>query len=184
MSVSQHRPLGEEVGGHRLSVAAVSGAGPPPVLLSAAQALRSHQTSAAAFARARARLPQVYDQARRPVGAPTGRVRGRDLRGEGRVLALPGSRQLLALTVVAAGRDAQQIAQQADRVLASHRFDLGIPLSGVSERMPNDFFRMFSRSRIRITSARKRSFSFTASASVCGAGPPSPGRGAYNLRHS
>jgi hypothetical protein len=105
-------------------------------------------------------------------------VRDDDLRRDGRVLALPLARSAPSPTVITAGRHAQQCAQQSDWVFALHRFNLGIPLSGVSERMPNDFFSTLSLSRIRMSSARKRAFSCTASSSVCGAGPAAPGRGA------
>ena len=63
-------------------------------------------------------------------------------------------------------------------MFALHRFNLGIPLSGVSESMPTDFFSTISRSRMQLSSARSRPISFSASSSVCGPGPLSPGRGA------
>ena len=72
------------------------------------------------------------------------------------VFALSFAGSLLSMPIITAGRHAQQFAQQSNRVLAFHRFNPGIPLSGVSERMPSDFFRTTSLSRIRITSLRKR----------------------------
>src|SRR6185369_14460778 len=113
----------------------------------------------------------ILDDARGPVSAAARLVGRGDLPGDGRVLPLPGTGLVLPPAVVAAGRDTPQPAQPADRVVALHRFNLGIPLSGVSESMPTDFFSTISRSRIRISSARNRPISFSASASVCGAGP-------------
>ncbi len=177
--------LRDEVRGDRLGMAAVRRARPAPVLLLAAQALGAHQSGAAALARMRARFPQILDNPRRSIGAPARLVEGGDLRRERRVCVRSGARSRLLPPVIAAGRDVQQATQQTDRMVALHRFDLGIPLSGGSERMPNDFFRTISRSRSRTISVRRRPFSFWASSRVCGAGPPpAPGRGAYSLRHS
>ena len=104
------RPGGQEVGRDWLSMPAIRGARPTPVFLFPAQALSPHQTGAAAFARARAHHPQVLDNARRPIAASAGLVGLPDLPGEGRVFALPGARPLPASVIIAAGRDAQQLA--------------------------------------------------------------------------
>jgi hypothetical protein len=89
------------------------------VLLFPAQALSPHQTGAAAFARARAHHPQVLDNARRPIAASAGLVGLPDLPGEGRVFALPGARPLPASVIIAAGRDAQQLAYPSTRISMS-----------------------------------------------------------------
>ena len=125
---------GDEIWGDGLSVATIRCAGLTPVLFAALQAVFPHQTGAAAFTRARSFLAQVLENAWCPVGAPAGLVRRHDLRGDGRVLALSGARPFLAPAVIAAVGHAQQVTQHSDRVLALHRLDLGIPLSGVSEQ--------------------------------------------------
>jgi hypothetical protein len=77
-----------------------------------------------------------------------------DLDLEGRILALPRTRPSTLPPVVSAAGDSEQFTAQADVVFALHSLDLDIPLSGVSERMPNVFFNTISRSRSRSTSAR------------------------------
>ena len=80
--------------------------------------------------------------------------------------------------VVPAAGDLQQLAQPLHRMLALHDLDLGKPLPGVSERMPNDFFSTFSRSCIRPSSVRSRVISAVASSRGRGApvSPPRSGR--------
>jgi len=95
---------GDDVLGDGLRVAAVRRAGLAPMLLFALQPLFPHQTGAAAFARARPTLLQVHEDARHSIGAPARSVGRRDLRRDGCVLALPGTRPLLAPAVVPAVR--------------------------------------------------------------------------------
>src|SRR5664280_2764276 len=163
---------------------AVGGPGPTPVLLLAVKPLRAHQPGAAAFARAGPFLAQILDDAWGSVCAAAGAVGGGDLCGERRILALPFARPLLPPAVAAAGRHAQQLAEQAHAMLALHRRNLGIPLPGVSERMPSDFFSAVSRSRMRNSSARRSAISSSACARVRGAGALDPVRAAYSRRHS
>src|SRR5688500_1539694 len=59
-------------------------------------------------------------------------------------------------------------------VFAAQGFDLGKPLSGGSERMPSDFFRMSRCSRSRSTSSRNAAFS-RANSSGDRAGAAAPG---------
>lgn len=165
-------------------MAAVSGAGAAAVLFAAPQPARLHQSGAAAFADGCANLAQLFhDAGRAVVLATTGMGRG-DLLAQLRVLALSLGRPGLLPAVVTAARDRQDLAQQRHRVIALHRSDLGIPLPGVSERMPNDFFRTISRSWSRTTSPRRRAISRVASSRVCGAPAGTPGRGAYLRRQS
>ena len=100
------------------------------------------------------------------------------------VLVLSRRGRTFLPAIVATARDLQRLAEHFDRVFAPHGFDLGIPLPGVSERMPNDFFRTFSRSCIRTSSERSRSISFVASSRFCGVPVRAPQRGAYLRRHS
>ena len=184
VGAARGRAVRDDVRGDRLGMAAVRGPGPTPVLLLAAEPLRAHQPGAAALARAGPFLAQILDDAWGSVCAAAGAVGGGDLCGERRILALPFVRPLLPPAVVATGRHAQQLAEQAHAMLALHRLDLGIPLPGVSERMPSDFFSAVSRSRMRNSSARRSAISSSACARVRGTGALDPVRAAYSLRHS
>jgi len=144
----------------------------------------------ARISRAQRRLLVRVPSSRNPrrcvgsVCAAAGAVGGGDLGGERRILALPFARSLLPPAVVAAGRYAQQLAEQAYAMLALHRLDLGIPLPGVSERMPSDFFSAVSRSRMRNSSARRSAISSRPARGCAETGALDPVRAASSLRHS
>lgn len=89
--------------GDGLGVTAIRGAGLAAVFLPALQALFAHQAGAAPFTRAGAVLLQIHEDTWRTIRAAAGPVGRRDLRREGRVLALPRARPLLQPAVIPAG---------------------------------------------------------------------------------
>lgn len=149
----------DQIGDHGATMPAVGGARFAPMLLFAPHPELLHQASAPAATDSRTGLTQVLDDPGRPVVAPTLPMEPGDLDLEDLVLALSLARTRCLPPVVSAAGDSEQFTEQADGMFALHRFDPGIPLSGVSERMPNDFFNTISRSRSRSTSARNRRLS-------------------------
>ena len=110
-------------------------------------------------------LSQRHLDTRRPIGLPAVLVDLGNLQFKGLVLLEPLTSALLPPlpVVVAAGRDFQRLAQSPNRVLSFHGVDALEPFWGVSERMPNVFFKM-SRCRRRYSfSCRNAAFCFSRS---------------------
>src|SRR5947209_6030004 len=109
----------------------------------------------------------------------------RNLGGQDGILSFARRHRCTRPAVVSAARHAQYLTQKHNGMFALHLLDLGIPLSGVSERMPNDFFRTISRSLIRITSALSAAISASFSSLLIAPFTPLKlvGTGPYFLRH-
>ena len=123
-------------------VVAVGGAYAVPAFLPALQSVFSHETGYPIAADFFSVLAQFDSHAGAAVGLPGLFVDLDDLGAK--LLGLLGAFRGLWLEpgVVAAARGTKHRAQRLSGVFTAHRFDLGIPLRGCSERMPSDFFRM------------------------------------------
>src|ERR1043166_2231274 len=162
---------------------AVRGARLSPMLLPALDAALVHEPGTAFFTGINPGLLEIAQDPRRPVVAPALRVEPDDLVDQFSILLRSGARLRRQPPVVPGPAHAKHLAKEPNVMFALHRLDPGIPLSGVSERMPTDFFSTISRSRIRTNSARNRRISASFSSIVCGAGPAPLTAGPYSLRH-
>lgn len=113
----------------------------PP--LAAAYPLLSHQPGDPVAPMPLALSNQAGLDARRTIGLPAFKVDPHDVGLEILVAFRPLGRVVLSSfpVLIAAGADVKALAQKADGMLCFHRVDPLIPLPGLSERMPNVFFK-------------------------------------------
>jgi len=150
---------------NRMRVVAVGGAHPKATPLTSAQARRTHEARNAMTTTTHSHCTQRHPQPRAAVHPMMLGMHPGDL-GTKLLIGLGAPAGLLlaqAPGIVATARDVQLAAQLPHVVLTAQDFDLGKPLSGGSQRMPSDFFRMSRCSRNRSTSSRNLAFSLANS---------------------
>lgn len=141
--------MGQTVGGDGLVMVAVGGLDAVAPALAATEARFLHEPGNAVTPMAFSGLAQFPHQTRAAVGLAAALMDQLYLPGQLLILrgARAGRSAPLLPVIIAAGRDAEDLAQQADGMFIFHRIDPLVALGGGSERMPSVFFRMSRCSR-------------------------------------